>query len=101
VVTSAATIKEIAADINALPTLPHFGLVHCPMETYGATLTLEFRDSAGGPQLARVVLGPKPTGECTGEIAVTVGSTQEPPLDDSGRPNLYAQLEQMAGLTSG
>jgi hypothetical protein len=101
VVTSAATIKEIAADIDALPTLPHYGLVHCPMETVGTTLTLVFRDSAGGPELAQVSLGPKPTGECSGEIAVTVGGAQQPPLDDSGHPNFYAQLAQLAGLTSG
>ena len=100
VITSAATIKEIAADVNALPTLPRYPLVHCPMETVGPILTLQFRDSASGPVLAEVQLGPKPSGECSAGVQVTVGGTTEPRLDDSGHPNLYTQLEQLAGLTS-
>ena len=101
VLANAATIKEIAADINALPTLPHYsGMVHCPMETVGSTLTLDFRDSATGPLLAVVHLGPKPTGQCTGGVQVTVGGATEPQLDDSGHPKLFTQLEQLAGLTA-
>jgi hypothetical protein len=101
VLTNAATIKEIAADINALPTLPSYtGVVHCPMETVGSTLALEFRDSASGPVLAEVQLGPKPSGECSPGVQVTVGGVTEPRLDDSGYPKLYARLEQLAGLTS-
>ena len=99
VITNAATIKEIAADINALPTLPHYtGIVHCPMETVGTSLTLDFRDSAGGPVLAVVHLGPKPSSQCNGGVQVTVGGTTEPELDDSGQPKLFTQLEQLAGL---
>ena len=102
VLTGAATIEEIAADINALPTLPHYtGVVHCPMETVGSTLTLEFRDSASGPVLAEVQLGPKPSGECSPGVQVTVGGVTEPRLDDSGHPKLYTKIEQLAGLTSG
>ena len=101
VLTDAATIKEIAADINALPTLPHYsGMVHCPMETVGTMLTLDFRDSADGPVLAVVRLGPKPSGQCTGGVQVTIGGATEPELDDSGHPKLFTQIEQLAGLTA-
>ena len=101
VLTDAATIKEIAADINALPTLPHYtGKVHCPMEIVGTTLTLDFRDSAAGPVLAVVQLGPQPSGQCAGGVRVTVGGTTEPQLDDSAQPKLFAQIEQLAGLSA-
>jgi hypothetical protein len=101
VLTDAATIKEIAADINALPTQPHYtGKVHCPMEIVGTTLTLDFRDSASGPVLAVVHLGPRPSSQCNGGVQVTVGGTTEPPLDDSAQPKLFTQIEQLSGLTA-
>jgi len=101
VLTNARTIAEIAADINALPTLPHYtGIVHCPMETVGSVLTLDFRDSANGTVLAEVQLTPKPTGECSGGVQVTVGGITQPQLDDSAKPKLFTQLEQLAGLTA-
>ena len=101
VLTNAATIKEIAAYINALPTLPRYtGIVHCPMETVGSSLTLDFRAAAGGPVLAEVQLGPKPSGACSPGVKVTVGGTTEPVLDDSGHPNLFAQIAALAGVTS-
>ena len=101
VLTDAATIREIAADINALPTLPHYtGKVHCPMELVGTTLTLDFRDSAAGPVLAVVHLGPQPSSQCNGGVQVTVGGTTEPQLDDSAQPKLFTQIEQLSGLTA-
>jgi hypothetical protein len=101
VLTNAATIKEIAADINALPTLPHYtGKVHCPMEIVGTTLTLDFRDSAAGPVLAVVQLGPQPSSQCNGGVRVTVGGATEPQLDDSAQPKLFTQIEQLSGLTA-
>jgi hypothetical protein len=101
VLTDAAKIKEIAADINALPTLPHYtGKVHCPMEIVGTTLTLDFRDSAAGPVLAVVRLGPQPSSQCNGGVQVTVGGTTEPQLDDSAQPKLFTEIEQLAGLTA-
>jgi len=101
VITNAKTIAQIAADINALPTLPHYtGIVHCPMETVGSVLTLDFRDSADGTVLAEVRLTPKPTGQCSGGVEVTVGGVTQPQLDDSAKPKLFTQLEQLAGLTA-
>ena len=101
VITNATTIAQIAADINALPTLPHYtGIVHCPMETVGSVLTLDFRDSADGTVLAEVQLTPKPSGECAGGVEVTVGGVTQPQLDDSAKPKLFTQLEELAGLTA-
>ena len=100
VLTKAATIAEIAADINALPTAPHYPIVNCPMQTVGLGLALQFRDSADGTVLAEVRLTSKPTGVCGGEVEVTVGGVSELPLDDSGSPDFYAHIEQLAGLTA-
>lgn len=102
VITKAATIAEIAAEINALPTQPHIrGAYACPMEPADGQLLLEFRGSANGPVLASVQLTPHPTWVCGGAVVVTVGGVSEPPLDDSGSPGFYAHLEQLAGLSVG
>jgi hypothetical protein len=98
-VTNAATIKEIAAYINALPTLPHYtGIVHCPMERVGPLLTLDFRDSAYGKVFAEVQVSSNPSGQCAGGVRVSVGGVTEPALDDSGHAKFYAQLEQLTKL---
>jgi hypothetical protein len=100
VITKAATIAEIAAAVNALPTEPRYPMVFCPRQSVGDVLVLDFRASAGGPVLASVQLTPKPTGECGGAVQVTVGTVSEPSLDDSGSANFYARIEQLAGLAA-
>jgi hypothetical protein len=98
VITDPAKIARIAAELNALPTRPNYPPMYCPMQIDGPYLTLVFQDSANGPQLAEVKVPPKPGGQCTQGIQVTVGGVSEPRLDDSGQPGLYAELTQTAGL---
>ncbi|HWG26968.1 hypothetical protein [Actinospica sp.] len=98
--TDPAKIAQIAAEINALPTLPTYPKVYCPMEIDGPYLVLVFRDSVSGPVLAQVRLEPRPSGVCGPGVQVTVGGVTEPKLDDSGQPKLYSDLVQTSGLTT-
>lgn len=100
VVTDAPTIARVAGDINALPTAPLYpGAYACP-EMTGPELTLDFRDSSAGPVLAEVLIGRYPSGICSLGVQVTIGGTREPSLDDSGRRNFLAELEQLVGITA-
>lgn len=98
-ITDPAKIAQIATTINALPTLPHYPKMYCPMQIDGPYLVLVFRDSASGPVLAQVKLGTEPSGRCTGGVQVTVDGTAEPQLDDAAQPKLYSELMQSAGLS--
>ena len=98
-ITDPAKIAQIATTINALPTLPRYPKMYCPMQIDGPYLVLVFRDSASGPVLAQVKLGTEPSGRCTGGVQVTVDGTAEPQLDDAAQPKLYSELMQSAGLS--
>jgi len=98
-ITDPAKIAQIAATINALPTLPLYPKTYCPMQIDGPYLVFAFRDSPSGPALAQVKLGTEPTGRCSGGVQVTVNGTVEPQLDDAAQPKLYSELMQSAGLT--
>lgn len=97
-VTDSAKIAQIAAEINALPTLPTHPKMYCPMLIDGPYLVLSFRDSASGPVLALVRLEPRASGVCGPGVQVTVNGATQPQLDDSGRPKLYGDLVQQTGL---
>jgi hypothetical protein len=97
-VTDAAKIAQIAAEINALPTLPSHPKMYCPMLIDGPYLVLAFRDSASGPVLALVRLEPRASGVCGPGVQVTVNGVTQPQLDDSGQPKLYGDLVQQTGL---
>ncbi|HET9171625.1 MAG TPA: hypothetical protein VFN97_19450 [Actinospica sp.] len=97
--TDPTKIAQIAAEINALPTQPREPMaMNCPMEIDGPYLTLDFRDSATGPVLAHVTVPAKASGRCSPALQVTVNGVTQPRLDDSGQPQLYADLIQTAGL---
>jgi hypothetical protein len=97
--TDPTKIAQIAAEINALPTLPKYPKTYCPMIIDGPYLVLAFRDAASGPVLAQVRLGVQPSGRCSEGLQVTVNGVTQPALDDSGQPKLYTQLMQQAGLS--
>ncbi len=97
--TDPAKIARIAAEINALPTLPTHPKMYCPMLIDGPYLVLGFRDSASGPVLAQVRLEPRASGVCGPGVQVTVNGVTQPQLDDSGQPKLYGDLVQQTGLS--
>lgn len=99
VLTDPAKIAQIAGEINALPTLPRYPLMNCPMEIDGPYLTLVFRDSASTAPLAQVRLNPQPSGACSQGVQVLIGGVSKPALDDSAQPKLYSDIMQTAGLT--
>lgn len=99
-VTDPAKIAQVAAEINALPTLASHPKMYCPMLIDGPYLVLSFRDSVSGPVLALVRLEPRASGVCGPGVQVTVGGVTMPQLDDSAQPKLYGDLVQQSGLNA-
>jgi hypothetical protein len=100
-VTDAATIAQIAAQINALPTQPQFPRTFCPMittRTLGGIVTLDFQNPARGKIAAEVQLTFKPTAVCGGWVEVSIGGATQPRLDDAADPLLAARILALAGL---
>ena len=90
-ITDPATVRKIAAIVDALPlsTLPPD--IPCPA-TIGPYLSLTFRARAGGPALATVE-----TGQQCVSVALTIGGVQQPALADQA--GLNGRLVKAAGLT--
>lgn len=93
-----AKIAQIASEIDALPTEPHYGIVNCPMIRVGTVLRLEFRNSADGPPVAVVQVSTMATGMCGGSLTVSVGGAAQPSLDDAAEPQLAERIAGQAGL---
>lgn len=101
VITSASTIAQIAADLNALPTLAAHGVYACPALLATPSLDLTFAPSADAPASASTValVPSRPGGFCAPGVQVTVNGTSEPQLDNSVRSDLFTQLEKLTGVT--
>jgi hypothetical protein len=110
-VTGAATIKQISALLDALPTVPLYGPAACPAMTVPAKpsprheIGLTFRPAPGGTQTVRAELY-QPLGKgldtpiCgLGLVSVTVGGTAQPALDPAGT-SIYAEVAKLLGLPS-
>jgi hypothetical protein len=99
VISSAATIAQIADEINALPARPVYGTYACPAMRGTATLSLEFAPSSAAPASASTVVevSSLPSGVCSPGVRVTVGGTVEPALDDSVHAGLFTELERLLG----
>jgi hypothetical protein len=108
-ITDPATIARVAGILNALPTVPDFGMVECGARA-GSTpmpprheIELVFHASAGGPALIQATVGPTSgtLGPCDDfGIGVLTGPAARaglPGLDPTGQ-NVYARVEQPTGL---
>ena len=100
VITSASTIAQIAAELNALPTMPRYGVYACPAMRGSMGLSLDFEPSANAPASASTVVQVPslPAGACAPGVQVTIDGAVQPALDNSLHTGLFAQLEQLTGV---
>ena len=100
VITSRSVIAQVAGEINALPAAPIVG-AYCPAFGPKTELVLDFASTSSAPASASTIVevSSQPTAICTWGVQMSINGVKEPELDDSVHAGLFAQLEQLTGIT--
>jgi hypothetical protein len=100
VITSRTVIAQVAGEINALPAAPRV-VAYCPAFGPKTELVLDFASTSSAPASASTIVevSSQPTAICTWGVQMSINGVKEPELDDSVHAGLFAQLEQLTGIT--
>jgi hypothetical protein len=89
-VTARTKVARLIAAVNALPASQP-GVEACPLDN-GSRVTMDFRATATGPELAVV----RADSSGCGDVTLTLGGHAQPPL--TGGPGLTSAVERILGI---